>query len=322
MTRQLINRFLLAISISSGFSIQAQANDNKTIRAYVGYVAGSSTDIAARIVSQALGDELKQNVIVENRGGAAGNIAADATAKSAGDGSTILIAQNGLAISVALNTALPFNGTKDLIPIVGFSATPHILVVGANSPYKNVGEIIAAAKKEPGKLTYASSGIGNSDHMAGEMFNVLAGLNTIHVPYKGGAPAATDTIGGQIDYYFAGMPVGLAQYRGGKMRALAVTSKERFSGTPEVPTMQESGVKDYEITLWQGIFMPASTPIEMQKKISEATLKVLSQQSVKDSFTKAGINMAPLNQDDFKKLFLVDIGRWKDIAKKSNIKLN
>ncbi len=322
MTRQLINRFLLAISISSGLSIQAQANDNKTIRAYVGYVAGSSTDIAARIVSQALGDELKQNVIVENRGGAAGNIAADATAKSAGDGSTILIAQNGLAISVALNTALPFNGTKDLIPIVGFSATPHILVVGANSPYKNVGEIIAAAKKEPGKLTYASSGIGNSDHMAGEMFNVLAGLNTIHVPYKGGAPAATDTIGGQIDYYFAGMPVGLAQYRGGKMRALAVTSKERFSGTPEVPTMQESGVKDYEITLWQGIFMPASTPIEMQKKISEATLKVLSQQSVKDSFTKAGINMAPLNQDDFKKLFLVDIGRWKDIAKKSNIKLN
>jgi tripartite-type tricarboxylate transporter receptor subunit TctC len=322
MTRQLINRFLLALSISASLSFHAQANDNKTIRAYVGYVAGSSTDIAARIVSQALGEELKQNVIVENRGGAAGNIAADATAKSPGDGNTILIAQNGLAISVALNTALPFNGTRDLIPIVGFSATPHILVVGANSPYKNVGEIIAAAKKEPGKLTFASSGIGNSDHMAGEMFNVLAGLNTIHVPYKGGAPAATDTIGGQIDYYFAGMPVGLAQYRGGKMRALAVTSKERFSGTPEVPTMLEAGVKDYEITLWQGIFMPAGTPIEMQKKISEATLKVLGQQSVKDSFTKAGINMAPLNQEEFKKLFLVDIGRWKEIAKKSNIKLN
>jgi len=322
MTNQLINRVLLGLLISLGMSFQLQANENKTIRAYVGYVAGSSTDIAARIVGQALGEELKQNVIVENRGGAAGNIAADATAKSTGDGNTILVAQNGLAISVALNNALPFNGTKDLIPIAGFAATPHILVVGANSPYKNVADIIAAAKKEPGKLTYASSGIGNSDHMAGEMFGVLTGTSAIHVPYKGGAPAATDTIGGQIDYYFAGMPVGLAQYKGGKMRALAVTSKERFSGAPEIPTMLEAGVKDYEITLWQGIFMPAGTPVEIQKRISEATLKVLSQQSVKDSFTKAGIQMAPLNQDDFKKLFLTDINRWKDIAKKSNIKLN
>ena len=223
---------------------------------------------------------------------------------------------------MALNPNLPFNGMKDLVPIVGFSATPHLLVVGTNSPYKSVGDIIAAAKKDPGKLTYASSGIGNSDHMAGEMFSVLAGLSTIHVPYKGGAPASTDTIGGQIDFYFAGMPVGLAQYRGGRMRALGVTSRERFQTIPEVPTMQESGVKDYEITLWQGIFMPASTPLDLQKKISEATIKVLSQQSVKDSFTKAGIQMALLNQDDFKKLFSNDIVRWKEIAKKSNIKLN
>lgn len=322
MPSKLFSGFIsLLISIGLTVTTHAMA-DTKTIKAFVGYVAGSSTDIAARIVSQALSDELKQNVIVENRGGAAGNIAADVVAKSPGDGSVILIAQNGLAISVALNPSLPFDGARDLVPIVGFSATPHLLVVGANSPYKSVADIISAAKKEPGKLSFASSGVGNSDHMAGEMFNALAGLKTIHVPYKGGAPAATDTIGGQIDYYFAGMPVGFAQYKGGKMRALAVTSTERFSGTPEVPTMQQAGVKDYEMTLWQGIFMPASTPVDVQKRISEATIKVLAQQSVKDSFVKAGLQMAVMNQEAFKKLFTSDISKWKDIAKKSNLKLN
>lgn len=184
-----------------------------------------------------------------------------------------MVAQNGLAISLALNNTLPFNGTKDLISIAGISATPHILVVGKNSPFNKVSDIIAVAKKERGKLTFASSGVGNSDHMSGEMFKVLTSIDVIHVPYKGGAPAATDTLSGQIDFYFAGMPVGLPFYKGGKLKVLAVTSKVRFSGAPELPTMIEAGIKDDEITLWQGIFVPAGTSQEFQDKLSAATLK-------------------------------------------------
>ena len=158
--------------------------------------------------------------------------------------------------------------------------------------------------------------------MASAQFTEYTGLNALHIPYKGTSPALLAVASGEVDFMILPPTIVHSFIATGKVRPVAFTDSQRSPDFPNLPTMQESGVKDYEITLWQGIFMPASTPIEMQKKISEATLKVLSQQSVKDSFTKAGINMAPLNQDDFKKLFLVDIGRWKDIAKKSNIKLN
>ena len=295
---------------------------DKPIKMFIGYAPGSSTDIVGRMVAQDLSLALKQPIIVENRGGAAGALAADAVAKSNPDGYSILFAQNGLAISVASNPKLPFNGSKDLIPVVGVAATPHILIVNIDSPIKNVAELISSLKANPGKLSYASSGIGNSDHMAGELFLSLTGLNAIHVPYKGGSPAATDVLGGQIDFYFAGMPVGYPLYKANKVRGLAVTSKQRYSGTPELPTMLEAGVAEYDMTLWQGVFVPAGTSKEIISQLSASVLKVLDTPEMKDRFVTAGVQIAPLSQARFSDLYYSDIARWKKVIEKSNIKLD
>ncbi|OIN02807.1 hypothetical protein A9235_03830 [Polynucleobacter sp. MWH-Tro8-2-5-gr] len=298
------------------------AYPDKPIKMMIGYAPGSSTDIVGRMIANDLSIALKQPIIVENRGGAAGSLAAEAVAKSNPDGYTILFAQNGLAINVAANPKLPFNGQKDLLPVVGVAATPHILIVNNNSPAKSVADLIAMLKAEPGKLSFGSSGIGNSDHMAGELFLATTGLQAIHVPYKGGAPAATDLMGGQIDFYFAGMPVGLPLYKGDKVRGLAVTSKGRFSGAPELVTIQEAGVKGYEMALWQGIFVAAGTSPAIVKQLNAATLKILETPEMKERFQKAGVQIAPMNTQQFSDLYFSDIARWKVVMEKAKIKLD
>jgi tripartite-type tricarboxylate transporter receptor subunit TctC len=298
------------------------AYPDKPIKMLVGYAPGSSTDIVGRMVANELSIALKQSVIVENRGGAAGSLAADAVAKSVPDGYTVLFAQNGLAINVAANPRLPFNGQKDLLPVVGVAATPHILIVSNGSKAKNVAELIAMLKADPGKLSFGSSGIGNSDHMAGELFLATTATQAIHIPYKGGSPAATDLVGGQIDFYFAGMPVGLPLYKGDKVRALAVTGKNRFSGAPEVVTMQEAGVKGYEMALWQGMFVPAGTPPAIMSTLSSTILKILDTPEMKERFVKAGVQIAPMNTQQFTDLYNSDIARWKVVIEKAKIKLD
>jgi len=298
------------------------AYPDKPIKMLVGYAPGSSTDIVGRMVANELSIALKQSVIVENRGGAAGSLAADAVAKSAPDGYTVLFAQNGLAINVAANPRLPFNGQKDLLPVVGVAATPHILIVNNNSKAKNVAELIAMLRADPGKMSFGSSGIGNSDHMAGELFLATTGTQAIHIPYKGGSPAATDLVGGQIDFYFAGMPVGLPLYKGDKVNALAVTSKNRFSGVPDLVTMQEAGVKGYEMALWQGMFVPAGTPPAIISTLSTAILKILETPEMKERFVKAGVQIAPMNTQQFSDLYTSDIARWKVVIEKAKIKLD
>ena len=298
------------------------AYPDKPIKMMIGYAPGSSTDIVGRMIANDLSLALKQPIIVENRGGAAGSLAAEAVAKNTPDGYTILFAQNGLAINVAANPKLPFNGQKDLLPVVGVAATPHILIVNNNSPAKSVADLMAMLKAEPGKLSFGSSGIGNSDHMAGELFLATTGLQAIHIPYKGGSPAATDLMGGQIDFYFAGMPVGLPLYKGDKVRALAVTSKNRFSGAPELVTIQEAGVKGYEMALWQGVFVPAKTPQGIIKELNNSILKILETPEMKDRFQKAGVQIAPMNTQQFSDLYFSDIARWKVVIEKAKIKLD
>ena len=309
---------VLTVMMGSAFA----AYPDKPIKMMIGYAPGSSTDIVGRIIANDLSLALKQPIIVENRGGAAGSLAADATAKSTPDGYTILFAQNGLAINVAANPRLPFNGQKDLLPVVGVAATPHILITNMNLPVKSVADLVAMIKADPGKMSYGSSGIGNSDHMAGELFLATAGLQAIHIPYKGGAPAATDLMGGQIDFYFSGMPVGLPLYKGDKVKALAVTSKNRFSGAPELLTMQEAGVKGYEMTLWQGIFVPAGTPPAIIKELNNSVLRILETPEMKDRFQKSGVQIAPMNTQQFSDLYFSDIARWKVVIDKAKIKLD
>ena len=311
---------LTVIPVLAGSAFAAYPD--KPIKMMIGYAPGSSTDIVGRMIANDLSLALKQPVIVENRGGAAGSLAADAVAKSAPDGYTILFAQNGLAINVAANPRLPFNGQKDLLPVVGVAATPHILIVNNNSPAKSVADLIAMLKADPGKLSFGSSGIGNSDHMAGELFLATTGLQAIHIPYKGGSPAATDLVGGQIDFYFAGMPVGLPLYKGDKAKALAVTGKSRFSGAPELMTMQEAGVKGYEMALWQGVFVPAGTSPNIIKELNNSILKILETAEMKERFQKAGVQIAPMNTQQFSDLYSSDIARWKVVIEKAKIKLD
>ena len=299
----------------------AQQYPTKPVRLLVGYAAGSSTDIVGRVMADRLGAYWKQTVIVENRGGAAGNLAADAVAKAQGDGYTLLFAQNGLAISAAALPNLPFQAEKDLVPIAPVAATPHILIVGPDFPAKNVQELIAAARAAPGRLTFASSGVGNSDHLCGELFNMMAGISAIHVPYKGGAPAVQDVIPGRVAYYFAGMPVGLPLANSGRARALGVTSKQRYPAAPNVPTIAEQGLPQYEATLWNGLFAPAAISPELAARIARDVEAVLKQPETREMLVKTGAALFEDNQANFKKFFHADIEKWKNLVKATSLKL-
>ena len=280
---------LAALMLALPLAAHAQQYPAKPVRVLVGYAAGSSTDIVGRVMADRLGVYWKQTVIVENRGGAAGNLAADEVAKAQGDGYTLLFAQNGLAISAAALPNLPYSAERDLLPLAPVAATPHILIVGPDFPAKNVQELIARARAEPGKLTFASSGVGNSDHLCGELFNMMAGIKAIHVPYKGGAPAVQDVIPGRVAYYFAGMPVGLPLANSGRARALGVTSKQRFPAAPNVPTIAEQGLPQYEATLWQGFFAPATIPPELGARIARDVETVLKQSDTRERLAKVGV---------------------------------
>jgi len=294
----------------------------KPVRVIVGYAAGSSTDIVGRVMADRLAAHWKQSVYVETRAGAAGNLAADAVAKSAPDGYTLLFAQNGLAISAAALPNLPYSAQTDLVPLAPVAATPHILIVAPEFPAKSVQELIARAKAEPGKLGFASSGVGNSDHLCGELFNLMAGINAIHVPYKGGAPAATDLMGGRIAYYFAGMPVGLPLAKTGRARALGVTSKARFAGAPELPTIAEQGLPDYEATLWQGFFAPAGIAPQLGAKIAADIRATLAQPETAQKLAGASVTLWDSDQAAFKRFFAAEIEKWREVVKKANLKFD
>jgi tripartite-type tricarboxylate transporter receptor subunit TctC len=315
-------KLLLTIAAALLASLAHAQYPNKPVRVLIGYAAGSSTDIVGRVMADRLSAYWKQSVYVETRAGAAGNLAADAAAKSAGDGYTLLFAQNGLAISAATLPNLPYRAETDLLPLAPVAATPHILIVANDSKAKSVQELIALAKAEPGRLSFASSGVGNSDHLCGELFNLMAGIQAIHVPYKGGAPAALDVMGGRIAYYFAGMPVGLPLAKSGKARALGVTSKARFAGYAELPSIAEQGLPDYEATLWQGFFAPASLPAELSARIARDIQAVMALPETKEKLAGASVAVWEDNQANFRRAFLADIEKWRGVVKKSGLKLD
>ena len=314
-------RFAVIALLALSSSAQAQQYPTKPVRVLIGYAAGSSTDIVGRVMADRLAAYWKQTVIVENRGGAAGNVAADAAAKSAGDGYTLLFAQNGLAISAAAVPNLPYSAERDLVPLAPVAATPHILIVGPDFPAKNVQELIARAKASPGKLSFASSGVGNSDHLCGELFNMMAGIQAIHVPYKGGAPAVQDVIPGRVDYYFAGMPVGLPLATSGRARALGVTCKQGYAAAPDVPTIAEQGLPGYDATLWQGFFAPASIDPTLGARIARDVEAVLKQPETRANMAKVGVALFEDNQANFIKFFHADIEKWKNLVKSTHLKL-
>src|SRR2546425_10942964 len=308
-------------TLAATFATHAQQYPVRPVRVLIGYAAGSSTDIVGRVMADRLGAHWKQTVIVENRGGAAGNVAADAAAKSPGDGYTLLFAQNGLAISAAAVPNLPYSAERDLVPLAPVAATPHILIVGPDFPAKNVQELIARAKAEPGRLTFASSGVGNSDHLCGELFNMMAGISAIHVPYKGGAPAVQDVIPGRVAYYFAGMPVGLPLANSGRAPALGVTSKERYPPPPNRPTIAEQGLPPYAAAPRQGFFAPRSISPQPRARIARHVEAPLQQPQTPAHLAQVGLALFQDNQANFIKFLHADIEKWRNLVKSTNLKL-
>lgn len=312
--------FLTSLVLFACGAASAQTYPAKPVRVLVGFTPGGSSDIVARILSNKLTEAWNQQVVVENRPGAGANIAAEAAAKSAPDGHTLILTQNSLAVSPSLYPKLGYDAKKDLVPIASVSSAPHILIVHPSLPTKDVKQLIALARSRPGELTFSSSGIGINDHMAGELFRNMGQLKVVHVPYKGGAQAAGDVLSGQISYYFAGMPVGLPMYKHGRVKALAVTSKERYRNAPELPTMAES-MPGYEVVLWQGVFSPAGVDPKIVGKISTDVNRILQDPDMIAKLDASGMVPFPGTPEGFKTFYDAEYAKWSRVIKAAGIKL-
>jgi tripartite-type tricarboxylate transporter receptor subunit TctC len=303
--------------LAAGFApkAMAQAFPNKPVRLIVPFVAGGATDIVARLVAQKLSAAWGQPVVVENRGGAGGNIGADAVAKSPADGYTILVTSGSIVtVNPHMYAKMPFDAKKDLVPITNLASGPQVLVVHPAVPAKNVKELVALAKSKPGQLNFGSAGIGSQVHMAGEAFVYAAGIEAQHIPYKGEAVAFTDLAGGQVEFMLGNIAGATGHIQSGRIRALGVTSAKRSPQLPDVPTVAEAGLPGFENTGWFGFMAPAGTPKPIIDKIHADTLKVLTDQEVKDRLTQLG--MAPVGNSpaDFTKEIAVEYERWGKVV--------
>lgn len=303
-------------------TVGAQAYPSKPVRILVGFTAGSSIDVVARILTQKLNETWKQPVIIDNRVGAGGNVAADAVAKAAPDGYILLNSNAGLAISAAFYRKLPYDALKDLRPITQVVAQPHILTANSSLPVKSIKELIALAKARPGQLSFASGGVGNSDHMAGELFKWMARINMVHVPYKGGNVALNDTITGEVAMYFPGVPVALPMIKAGKVKALGVSGPKRLAALPDVPTIAEAGLPGYEVILWYGFFGPAALPRETAAKIAADLARVLKLPDVQERFSALGVEPVGSSPDEFATFVKSEIAKWEKVKKATGLTID
>ena len=310
---------LLALLIVG--SSAAQLNyPEKPIRVVVGFPPGSSPDIVARLLGQKLTEGLGKPVVVENVAGAAGNIAAERVAKAAPDGYTLGLAANAQLIINPSLYKLPFDPVKDFAPISQVYVSPNILVVHNAVTAKNVQELLALARAQPGGLTFASGGSGSSPHLAGELFKSMARIDIREVPYKGVVAAIPDVLSGRVTMMFGPILVVLPLVREGKLRALAVTSLKRSPALPELPTVDESGVRGFEVTLWGGLLAPAGTPATILRKLHLETVKALAQPDVRAKFADLGLETIGNSPDEFAAAVKSEIPRWARLIKESGIK--
>ena len=318
---------LLALSalVMASASGQVAAQDkwpSKPITYVVPFPAGGTTDTLARIIGQKLSVALGQPVVVDNKPGAGGNIGSGSVARAAPDGYTILGGTiSSHAINVSLYPKLPYDPAKSFVPITLIGTNPLVLIVPPNSSAKTVKDLIAQAKAKPGSVTFASAGSGTSQHLAVEMFKSLAGVDVVHVPYKGSGPAIQDVMGGQVDAMFDTTVVAAPQIKGGKVRALGVTSAKRVKGWDTIPTIAESGVPGYEIVSWQGIFAPAGTPPEIVKRLNTEIVKILNMPDVRERMEALGVDPVANTPEEFAAFQKAEIAKWAKVIKEGNVKV-
>ena len=291
---------------------------SKPLTIVVPFAAGGTTDILARIVSQALQQELGQTVIVDNKPGAGGNIGAAAAARAAADGYTLFMGTVGThAINASLYQKPGFDPIKDFAPLTRVATVPNLLVANPKQPFKTVKEMIAYAKANPGKLNYGSSGSGSSIHLSGELFCSMTGLDMVHVPYKGSAPAITDLLGNQIAVMFDNMPSAIQHVRSGKLRPIAVTTAKRSPELPDVPTVAEAGVPGYEATSWFGLWTQAKTPAPVQQRLHAAIAKVLKDPAVIKKINDQGGDIVIDTPAEFAAYIKAESAKWGKVVKDS-----
>ncbi|HXF68025.1 MAG TPA: tripartite tricarboxylate transporter substrate binding protein [Burkholderiales bacterium] len=301
----------------------AQEYPAKPVRLVVGFPAGGGSDIIARLVAQKLGGALGQPVVVENRPGASANIAAEVVAKSAPDGYTLLFGNSSLSISQAVFTKLNYDPVRDLVPISMASSYPFALTVHPSLPVKNVKQLVAFARAQPGALAYASAGAGTMSHMAMELLRLRAGgLQLQHLPYKGAAPASVSLISGETQLAFVVMPVAAVQVRAGKLRGLAVAAPARSTALPEMPTMEEAGVAGHQAVQWNGFFAPARTPQPVIERLHREVAKTVHLPEVRQRFEAEGATPAGTSPAEFAAFFRSETEKWAEVARLSGTRLD
>jgi tripartite-type tricarboxylate transporter receptor subunit TctC len=313
---------LALIAAASFFApaASAQTYPSKAIRFVVPFPPGGGNDIVGRIVAMKLAEGFGQSVVVDNRGGAGGIVGTEITAKSPPDGYTMLINNISLAVNATLVPNLPYDTLKDLAPVTLVGRQPNMLVVFPGIPVKTMKDLLAMAKAKPRQINYGSGGIGTASHLATELLNMMAGIQMVHVPYKGLGPALTDLMGGQIQVIISTMASAMPQVKGGKLRPVAVTTAKRSSFFPEVPTMDEAGVRGYEFDTWYALAMPARTPRPIIDRVNREMEKVAGSQTVKEQFSPQGLETAHTTPEELAGYLKSEVAKWGKVIKASGAK--
>jgi len=317
----------LAAALSlAAFAVSALAADAwpaKPVKIVVPFAAGGGVDVLTRVLADKLGPALGATIVVDAVPGAGGNLGSAQVAHAAPDGYTLLMATTGThTINPGLYKDMPFDAVKDFAPITVIASVPNLLVVNPAVPARNVKELVALARSQPGKLDFASFGYGTSNHLSGELFKSEAGIDVAHVPYKNAPQAVVDLVSGQVAFAFVNAPLALPQVRGGKLRALAVTGARRSPAAPEFPTMAEAGLPNFVVESWYGLMAPAGTPEPVLRRIRDATLKVLATQEVKDAFAKQGADVETSTPEEFARMIGTEKARWAEVIRKSGAKID
>ena len=318
-THQLVAVLGLSVSTLLPGAAIAQKYPAKPVRIVVGFAPGGATDISARAIAQKLTDKLGGSFIVDNRPGAAGNIAADIVAKSAPEGYTILMANATIAIP-SLYAKLPFDVTKDLAPLSLIALGPSVLAVHPSLPVKDVKGLIALAKAKPNALSFGSGGVGNSTHLAMELFAHMAGVKMVHVPYKGGSPSVVGLVIGEVQVLFTSIPSALTQINAGKMRALGVSISERSKALPDVPTIAEAGLSGYYAASWYGLLLPAGVPKDIVNVLAKEIETIMREPDIQEKMLKQGFEPVGNSAEEFTKFIREEMPRWAKIVKLAGIK--
>lgn len=327
MKRRILTAIAAGLCLSALPTAHAQSPEaqwpSKPIRWVVPFPPGGAMDAIARTLGEKAARSLGQPFVIENRAGAGGNIGADYVAKQPGDGYTMMITSIGMATNKPLYRKLSYDPLKDFAPVSVLAVVPNILVTNATQPnVKNVADVVAAAKAAPGKLTYASAGNGTSIHLAGEMFTSLAQVEMLHIPYKGSGPAVSDLLGGQVHYMFDSISSARPHIQSGKLRALAVTTAKRSSSMPDVPTMEEAGIKGYEVSPWFAVFMPAATPPAIIKKLNAALVEAMKQPDVLERFNSIGAEVVGSSPAEASRHLAAESARWTKLINERGIQLD